>query len=364
MDTGSGADGVERVRELVRRSRVESLASWIAGLPLERAYTVIEALENALRLQEKRGSWYTYEAGLLPPHMVKLMNLGLVKVVFKTRRSTRAVFTDPGAVREAVQLAKKRLGLVKDTGEGGGGESLSGERVKELLLELVEGYEDLKEILIYSFDAEGVNIILVGPPASGKSLILELIGMLPGGKYVTVSRQSTTGKGLLQMILEYAGELRYLALDEFDKLPPREVEFFLHVAGEQRRIVVEKARATEDGVGLNESSVDLSSLNIYIGVNSLERLRKSKVAALLDRFLIFRMDEYDPERTKRIIFKYLVVMEGMDEKLALRVARGVVDELRINRVRVGIQVGRLCKNHGEKCVERVLATLRKRGVIV
>lgn len=366
--TGSGGGKAGEMRRLVEESRASALAEWIAGMPIEKAYTVIEALEKLLEAQSDKGYAMTYEVGLIPAYTAKLMSIGVLGVKYRSRRYTAVYAKNPETVRKGILLAKKRLGILREEGreeeQEEGGEEKPGENVRRLLMELVEGYDDLKRVLLYSFDATGVNILLVGPPASGKSLILELIGMLPGGKYITVSRQSTTGKGLLQVLVEYAGELRYLALDEFDKLPPRDAEFLLHAAGEARKITIEKARTTSDGVTLGEEVLDLSRVNIYIGANTLEHLQRSRVAALLDRFLVFRMDEYDPERTKRIIFKYLVVMEGLDEKLALMVAKGVVDDLGINRVRVGIQVGRLCKNHGEECVKTVLDTLRRRGQVL
>ena len=81
------------------------------------------------------------------------------------------------------------------------------------LFSAIEGYDDIKEYLLRVINAEGKAVaLLLGPPATGKSLfLLETTNKVKDAYYFSGATMS--GRGLLDFLHEHKGA-KILCIDE------------------------------------------------------------------------------------------------------------------------------------------------------
>lgn len=83
----------------------------------------------------------------------------------------------------------------------------------------VIGFDDLKEIFQLSINADKpVHILLVGPPASAKSLFMSCLTKLERSYYAVGS--SSTKSGIFDYLFEHRP--RYFIIDEIEKMSKRD----------------------------------------------------------------------------------------------------------------------------------------------
>ena len=201
------------------------------------------------------------------------------------------------------------------------------------LFDIIEGYEDLKKFILLSLKAnEPVHVLLVGPPATGKSLILQEIERL-GGYYVTMG--TTSKVGLRDIIYEETP--RYLIIDEIDKLNNRKDIASLLTWMESGKIIItiHGKKVIKQGKGW-----------VFASANTLHGLPQE----LIDRFQVFYLKPYSQEQFKRVVIKYLVKRMKKDEEIAEYIANKVLSYS--NSVREAIRIARLANSKEE--VDEVL----------
>jgi len=94
------------------------------------------------------------------------------------------------------------------------------------LFDPVVGFNDLKEIFQLSIDADKpVHILLVGPPASAKSLFMSCITKLERSYYAVGS--SSTKSGIFDYLFEHRP--RYFIIDEIEKMSKRDQASLLNL---------------------------------------------------------------------------------------------------------------------------------------
>lgn len=116
-----------------------------------------------------------------------------MRVAFKSNNTTAYVLED-------LELTDKVLGKLR-------GEMIDldltepEERLPEDFLNMLVGYDYLKELILRSLKAERpLHILLIGPPASGKSIVLSEIGRLPRSRFALGG--SSTKAGITQLVAE------------------------------------------------------------------------------------------------------------------------------------------------------------------
>jgi len=96
----------------------------------------------------------------------------------------------------------------------------------ENFFEYVIGYYDVKRLLKMSIDAdEPVHILLVGPPASAKTMFIKSLMKL-NNSYFTDGGNSTKA-GMLEYIFD--NQPKYLLIDEIDKMSTKDQTFLLNL---------------------------------------------------------------------------------------------------------------------------------------
>ena len=208
--------------------------------------------------------WDTFEPPI-KPQVLHMMHLrGILRQAYKSRSGTGYLTMDPAAVLEALRFAEADH-VEADPLEG----------IPEDLFSVVIGYDDIKSMMVKALEAEArVNWLLVGPPASAKTLFLLSLERLPGAGYILGSRMSRAG--LSDYLINF--KPRYLLIDEIDKLPSKDLAPLLSLC--------ETGRVVETLYG-RRRSVTLDTI-VFAAANRIEGIPREVVS----RFEALHFKEY------------------------------------------------------------------------
>jgi len=149
-------------------------------------------------------AWEWTDVAIPTAKVRSLLNAGLVSIVFSTNSSTyysligRAVIKDALGRREEPSPAHVTRLDIPDN-----------------LFDCIIGYDEVKEEIRFTLkERRKSHFLLIGPPATAKSLFLMELGKLSGNYQATGSRVS--GAGLTDAFFQF--EPRILLLDEIDKI--------------------------------------------------------------------------------------------------------------------------------------------------
>jgi Holliday junction DNA helicase RuvB len=206
------------------------------------------------------------------------------------------------------------------------------------LFSIIIGYEDVKRIFRMSLSSEEpVHILLVGPPASAKTLfMLELMKLQRS--YFAIGSHSTKS-GLTDYL--FAKRPRHLIIDEIEHMNAKDTTVLLSLM--QTGIISE----TKHGKTRN------TQLKTWVfgSCNSTDKLPRP----LLSRFLILRFKRYGYDDFK-VISNNVLVMDGIEPELADYVSDVVWGRLKSKDVRDSIKIARLSKSKAD--VDWLIETLR------
>ena len=185
-----------------------------------------------------------------------------------------------------------------------------------------------------------VHILLVGPPASAKSLFLLQLERLPGA-FMTLG--GTTSKaGLAEVLLE--AQPAILLIDELDKMDREDFSVLLSLC-ETGRVSVTKYRRRQ--------AATLAATRVFAAANSDEKIPRE----VLSRFLKFRLQPYTREEFVEVVTRLLPAAEDASPELAAYIAAKLAARLDVADVRDAIRLARLAGSETE--VDRLLATMRR-----
>ena len=97
----------------------------------------------------------------------------------------------------------------------------------EAIFQDVEGYNDIKKLMMRCIvSPEPTHVILDGPPASGKTIFL--LSMQKGlDNAYFVDCTNATGSGMVDYLFSH--DIKYLLLDEVEKIPKRDQNVLLNL---------------------------------------------------------------------------------------------------------------------------------------
>ena len=206
------------------------------------------------------------------------------------------------------------------------------------IFNIIIGYEDVKRIFKMSLSSENtVHILLVGPPASAKTLfMLELMKLQRS--YFALGSHSTKS-GLVDYL--FAKRPRYLIVDEIEHMNAKDTTVLLSLmqTGILSETKHEKTRSTQ------------LKTWVFASCNSTDKLPKP----LLSRFLILKFRRYSYDDFKEISNNVLI-LDGIDPELADYVSDVVWGRLNSKDVRDSIKIARLAKS--KKDVDWLMQALR------
>lgn len=310
---------VERVLEVLRRA--PEMRDVLTDALVLHAAHVDDPHWPGFTWTEVRASWQLIR--MLLEHRV-------IHLEYESRSRKSFRLDDVDAVREAMRLdalaadvkPAARLPLPDD------------------LFDVVVGLDRQLAILRAALEAERpVHTLVIGLPASAKSLILSELERLPGARRVL---GSTTSKAGIVSYLLGEPDLQYLLIDELDEADGRELtSVFNGLMSEQRIERLQHGRTEQER----------RDVWVVATCNSTARLR----AAQLSRFVRLQLPAYSDAEFRQVVLTVLVRREGADPELAAEIAEATARHTRDPRD--AINVFRLCHGHRLRVAELVREVL-------
>jgi Holliday junction DNA helicase RuvB len=280
-------------------------------------------------------SWEWTDVVIPATRIRPLLNAGVVSIVFSTNTSTfyslvgRAVIKEALGRRDELAIAPAAKPDVPDG-----------------LFECIIGYDDLKDEINFTLkEGRKSHYLLIGPPATAKSLFLLELGCLSGTYPATGSRVS--GAGLTDAFFNY--QPRILLLDEVDKIPMDATAVLLSVM--ERGDVLETKYKRHRGLKLD--------LTVFAAGNS-DKTIPPELLSRFDTKLYF--PPYSFEDFVSVCKGYLSRYENVPDGLAEYIGRQTWQQLD-GDVRTARGVARRLRKASTADVDRVVRFLRKYGKI-
>ena len=194
--------------------------------------------------------------------------------------------------------------------------------IPEDLFDVVAGHDKVKKLFSMSLQAERpVHILLVGPPATAKSIFLMELGRLPRSRYALGGTSSKAG--IVDFIIEHRP--RYLLIDELEKMDMKDYSALLSLM--------------ETGVVTRLKKGMMEEITVKTWVFGAVNRDDSLPPELKSRFYIHYLPEYSEEDYKKVVQAVLIKREGVDEEVAAiiaeklpRYSRDVRDAVRVARL--------------------------------
>ncbi len=298
----------------------------LAGNPAARKVAeralAIEDEETAKEASEERTyPWPGFEWTDIPAQTQLLNQLVIDELLvtggprgtYRSRSTSTYKLKEPELVRECLE----KLADV----EGGTEES----EIPADLFDFVIGHDDIKDLLSRSIQSERpVHVLLVGPPATAKSMFLGELARLPYSRFALGG--STRKGGLEDYLLEFRP--RYLIIDEIDKMDMRDMSVLLSLM-ESGVITRLKKRMRE---------TEQMTTWVFGGANRDDHIWPE----LKSRFFVVRLQEYSQADFISIVKSVLTTREKVDPDLANLIALNLARH-NTRDVREAIHFGRLCR---------------------
>lgn len=214
--------------------------------------------------------------------------------------------------------------------------------IPEDMFSIIYEHEDIKTIFHLSLKADKpVHILLIGKPASAKSMFLSEIARLQGALYALGG--TSTKAGIRDAI---ASGVKFLILDEIDKVDnSKELSALLQWMEDGTMPILQHGKyckITHPGWAFCAGN------------------RKDKLSPeLLSRFTIMYIPEYTEEELRGVIKKILTEREGKTEEEAEIIADLTIGYLESKDPRDAIKIARLAKTKDD--LETVAKIMKKYG---
>src|SRR5437588_7504098 len=218
---------------------------------------------------------------------------------------------------------------------------------KHGLFDGIVGYDDVKELFDMAIKADRpVHILLVGPPASAKSLFMRALTQLERSYYAVGS--SSTKSGISDYLFEYRP--RFFIIDEIEKMNNRDQTSLLNL--------MESGILSE--LKHNQKRTTQLKTWVYASCNSTEKL----LPPLLTRFRDMHFKPYTEEEFVNIAVEILDREEGLERDVATIIAEAVFNRLKSTNIRECIRIARLTRGDIDLSkLDRILETFVKYSAV-
>ena len=206
----------------------------------------------------------------------------------------------------------------------------------------IEGLDDIKEMMLRALESnERAHTLLVGPPASAKSLFMLQIENIMRSKIYFAEAASTRKEGLQKFIAENQDK-EIIIIDEIDKMPMKDQEGLL--------TMMERGEFTSTKVR-NTRNVK-ANVVIFATSNSTDRLSKP----LLSRFTLFEIPEYSYPEFEAISVR---IIKKLPQNTVIQIAASVW-KTGSKDIRDVLKIAKLCcAADTEEDVSRLLSIHQK-----
>jgi Holliday junction DNA helicase RuvB len=215
---------------------------------------------------------------------------------------------------------------------------MSGIEIPNGLFDDIIGHEEAKNLFIKALQGERVHFLLIGPPASAKTLFLLCLERLPRTRYVLGSRMSKAG--LTDYLI--TNRPRIILIDEIDKLCGPDYGVLLSLC--------ETGRVTE--MLYNRAREAMLETTVFACANTLKGIPPEVVS----RFLVLFFKPYSQQEFFSIV-ENLLRRRGIDQETSMYIARKVWHDLGSRDPREAIRISRMGRT--KEAVDQVISWLRK-----
>lgn len=246
----------------------------------------------------------------------ELLVTGGPRGTYKSNSSQTYKLKDPELARECLDQLKE---ITAGTEEG---------EIPDDLFDFILGQDKIKNLIWRAIQSVNpVHVLLVGPPASSKSMFLGELARLPLSRFTLGG--GTSKAGLADFLLEFRP--KYLIIDEIDKMNPADMSILLSLM-ESGIIARLKKRMRE---------IESMKTWVFAAANRDEHIWPE----LKSRFFTVHLEEYSESDFISISRAVLISREKVDLALASYIASRLA---RFTRdVREAIHMGRLCKTNAD-----------------
>jgi replication-associated recombination protein RarA len=204
-------------------------------------------------------------------------------------------------------------------------------------------YDDLKQLLSRMLvSKESVHCVLVGPPASGKSLfLLSILKNMKNAFYIDATNAS--GPGIVDKLLAYP-RTKIILIDEIEKMMKRDQNMLLNLL-ETGMLISTKVRKTQE--------MKFEGIKFFATSNDIERLSKP----LRSRLMEFHLPEYNFDEFREIVEMLTANRYRLNTEIADRISFVVWYEMGTKDVRDALQLAELVRSIDD--VEKTAKTIMK-----
>lgn len=211
-------------------------------------------------------------------------------------------------------------------------ESHTEEDIPDDIFEPIVGHEDVKELFLASLHSEKpVHILLVGPPASGKTVFLEEVKRVSDSEFLVGS--STTGPGLIDELFEKRP--KNILIDEFDKM---EKDDYGNLLSLQEDGLVKETKGNQ-----KRREMKLDGATVYASANRLDNVPDENTSRFLGDPVI-QLEQYDDEEFKQVTENVLMMREGADLEIARLIADIITEDTDVRDFRECRRIYRLASS--------------------
>ena len=192
------------------------------------------------------------------------------------------------------------------------------------------GHDDLKDLVLRVLKSpKPLHLLMVGPPASAKTLVLEILSAVYGVPILLAG--SSTRAGLRDWIAANTPEL--LLIDELDKRGnPADLSVLLSWMESQRVAISMSSKW-----GFREVVCPSRKCIVVAAANRIERLPQE----LVSRFVVKLLKPYTPAEVREICVGIVMRREGVGKEMAEAIADAVVNRMMSLDVRDCIKIARM-----------------------
>src|SRR5215831_72208 len=207
------------------------------------------------------------------------------------------------------------------------------------LFDNIVGHAEVKRLFKLSLASDmPVHILLVGPPASAKTLFMLECIKLERSHFIIGSQSTKSG----MMDYLFGARPRYLIVDEIEHMPMRDQTALLSLmeTGIISEMKYQKTRKTQ------------LKTWVYATSNGTERM----LTPLLSRFVILRFKRYKFDEFLEVA-THLLVNSGVADEIASTIVNAVWYKMKSKDIRDCMKIGRLVKTNED--VDWIIDALRK-----
>jgi replication-associated recombination protein RarA len=199
-------------------------------------------------------------------------------------------------------------------------------RREDKLFADIHGCDDIKKLFRMALESDhNCSILLIGPPATAKTLFLQSLMKLKDSCFIDCS--NATKSGIVDYIFEH--KPKYLLLDELDKLSRKDQTFLLNL--------IETGIVSE--TKYNKTRKMELKTSVFATSNNIEKI----IIPLQSRFFIVNIHAYTYEQFYEITLQLLTSNQyNVDEEIARSAIEAVWNTSK--NIRDCIKIARMAKS--------------------